>query len=1659
MNKDVFKRRVQWKQAFLRNDLERIEQICITYPLVEAIDKYGNTPLHLYLRHRNQHTLDIVTCLLKHSASAATLQDKYGNTPLHLYLRHRNQHTLDIVTCLLKHGASAATLQNKDGKTPLHIYLNNSYHEPTLDIVTCLLNHNESAVTLQNKDGNTLLHIYLSYGYKPTLDIVTCLLKHNVSAVTLQNKDGNTPLHLYLHHRNKPTLDIVNCLLKHNASAATLQNKNGDTPLHLYLLFRHEPTSDILTRLLRHNTSVATLQNKNGNTLLHLYLRHRNKHTLDIVTCLLKHSASAATLQDKDGNTPLHLYLSNSYHEPTLDIVTCLLKHNASAATLQNKEGVTPVSVLENSTEIKNPKIQTDILNLFDKLLVPAEIYFKGKNAIKLYKDELKNGKISLVNSRCMFLGKEGAGKTSCVKAMVGKKFDSKEPSTNGIVTTTLFQARGNDSGKWRMMKDVDEAKLSKETREHALAKNVDKKLGKENNDNTLVAKAVKFLYKSLTIGKVDVSDITSIWDYAGQLDYYITHRFFLTNTVSYCVAFNVMDNLDEPANPRDPSTDSLGMTNLDMNLFWIRSIYEHTVSRHGPGNPIFIDGQNIESPPISLVATHMDKLSGSKSNKRIKAEKMFMQMFDAMKGMQYSEHVDREMYMVDNTVRSHEGIEKLKRNVGKYMKEMARKVPVKWVDLQERLQIIGKTRLTITLKEISKIGTECGISEDPLTHAIMYLNDTGIIMYSGTNKKLRHIVITNLHWMIQILTKVITVVKPTITAKQMRMLWGKLDNEGVLEEKLLRYLWRNEDEGLFDVFVELMKMFRLLFEKTKGIEKGNRIFLVPCRMKVDKEEKNLEVSKDDEQTVSVYLTPTDFLPDAVYHTLVVAFLEFMTEKGSDDSEVFRNRSDFKFSNHTVSLGSVKISNKKEKPYALKLEISRWTDILQPTAEGGDKETEFKFKPEPSVCMEVLTYLKKQLETTCTIYEGIGYNLRVLCTFCNPSNHHLIDLDKCLKNDLVSCGRKKAMNTAHIKRFFFIEPVSESESETVSVAEPVESEAESESKLETVPEAESMSMVFGGIGTNKEPVPKPESLPASDLESELKPVSAAKTELRPKPESVSKLESELKPVPAPKAEIKPESVPKLESELKPVPAAKPEPGSLQKRESELKPVPAPKPELKPKPESVPKLESELKPVPAPKPELKPRPESVPKLESELKLVPAPKSELKPKPESVPTQESELKPVPAPKPELKPKPVPKLESELKPVPAPKPELRLKPKSLPKPDPGSLQKRESELKPVPAPKPELKPKPESVPKPESELKPVPAPKPESKLESELKPVPAPKSELKPKPESVPTRESELKPVPAPKPELKPKPVPKLESELKSVPAPKPELRLKPKSVPKPELKPVPAPKPELKLKPKSVPKPELKPVPAPKPVPKRESRLKPVPALKPVPKRESGIKPVPAPKPNPESESVPNRESELLEPVPAPKPELESVSSRVFGELPKKKFQTMLVQVSNWYDEHCSLDMLKVFCKDLVTPYSDLQTADTTMKLFISLRRAGNLTVNNFKVLIDIINVTSTKGALEANKYLKNTFEESDHHVTTVTTYRQKLIDFGKILSQDNVRKLIHLNDVSRKQRDNQWTVILYLEERGILREDRLLSFIEHLKENKLDVAAENLENSI
>ncbi|XP_033109294.1 uncharacterized protein LOC117110639 [Anneissia japonica] len=378
-------------------------------------------------------------------------------------------------------------------------------------------------------------------------------------------------------------------------------------------------------------------------------------------------------------------------------------------------------------------------------------------------------------------------------------------------------------------------------------------------------------------------------------------------------------------------------------------------------------------------------------------------------------------MYAVDNTAEYDEEIEKLKQNVGGYMKDMARTVPINWVEFQVKVLELGKTTLRMALDKIIVIAVECGINKEQAIHVITYLNDLGIILYLPNNKRLKNTVITNIQMLIGIFVKIITIVKSDDVDKVPMMIpyWNELDDKGILPEPLARHLWRNEltaceenDDVIFEDFIELMKTFGLLCEKNAS-EDGTRLFVIPSRMKT-KTNNRLEIKEDDEQTVSIYVTPKDFLPDAVYDILVVRFVNLSQDKGCcDDPNLFQNQSTIRFGDeHFLRLGRISIDNKP----SLKLEVSRMEE------RDVDGKAKPACKPQPDVCQEVLHVLKQQLDEVYPSKEVVGYSLNILCLICvNSEEPHFQELENCIKNKNMTCdktGKIIAMSTANVQKVF-----------------------------------------------------------------------------------------------------------------------------------------------------------------------------------------------------------------------------------------------------------------------------------------------------------------------------------------------------------------------------------------------------------------------------------------------------------------------------------------------------------------------------------------------------------------------------------------------------------------------------------------------------------------
>ncbi|XP_033107194.1 uncharacterized protein LOC117109067 [Anneissia japonica] len=514
----------------------------------------------------------------------------------------------------------------------------------------------------------------------------------------------------------------------------------------------------------------------------------------------------------------------------------------------------------------------------------------------------------------------------------------------------------------------------------------------------------------------IDNKDMTYIWDFAGQQLYYITHRIFLTSEAVYVILFNLLESMYDKGKKRvykgDKNVMTYDMTNIQIIKYWMRMIFTYAV-------PVESQQQQLQAkkPQIVVVGTHSESLQGTDDEKKEKIEEQFGIIFEAIKGTPYECHVVRKIYAIDNKSQiQSEMLITLKQDVGGFLKAMPKTIPLKWLEFQRILQENGRTAVRMTHDEVCAVATKCGISVKNLIHTLNYLHDLGIILYFENNRLLKHTVITNPRKLIDIFKKIITVVEPHDSEKWATMieLWNKLDEEGILEEELVRHLWRDElakDESSFEVFLELMKQFGLLCEQIKFFslkdqESKCRSFFVPCRLKRSKDDVFIE--HDTAQMVSIYMASEDFIPDSVFHPLVVSLIGMVQDMGYTAMlELFSNYANIRLGlEHTFSLGPVVINNKP----SLKLEILR----VPITQEDGTKTP--TGEPSPRVCMQVLEFLKKEMKVLTSGMKHTGYKFRVLC-WTSLREMHFHDLEECLENECIPCG-KDSITTGKLQRMF-----------------------------------------------------------------------------------------------------------------------------------------------------------------------------------------------------------------------------------------------------------------------------------------------------------------------------------------------------------------------------------------------------------------------------------------------------------------------------------------------------------------------------------------------------------------------------------------------------------------------------------------------------------------
>ena len=284
----------------------------------------GDTPL--YVASREGH-VDILRYLVSEQGCSTARQNKWnGDTPLHVAC---NRGHVDIVRYLVSEQGCSTACQTKDGDTPLHV----ACREGHVNVVKYLVSEQGCSTACQNKDGDTPLHEACRKGH---VDIVRCLVSEQGCSTACQNKFGNTPLHEAC---REGYLAMVKALTSGQdcEAACNCQNKDGDTPLHMACSKGHLAMVKALTSG-QDCKAACNCQKKDGDTPLHVACR---KGHVDIVRYLVsEQGCSTACLNKWNGDTLLHV----ACYWGHVDIVRYLVSEQGCSTVCQNKwNGDTPL--------------------------------------------------------------------------------------------------------------------------------------------------------------------------------------------------------------------------------------------------------------------------------------------------------------------------------------------------------------------------------------------------------------------------------------------------------------------------------------------------------------------------------------------------------------------------------------------------------------------------------------------------------------------------------------------------------------------------------------------------------------------------------------------------------------------------------------------------------------------------------------------------------------------------------------------------------------------------------------------------------------------------------------------------------------------------------------------------------------------------------------------------------------------------------------------------------------------------------------------------------------------------------------------------------------------------------------------------------------------
>ncbi|VDI20617.1 Hypothetical predicted protein [Mytilus galloprovincialis] len=551
---------------------------------------------------------------------------------------------------------------------------------------------------------------------------------------------------------------------------------------------------------------------------------------------------------------------------------------------------------------------------------VPTEIkLMTDKRSVELYLKLLESGSEKKRDIRLVVVGKKGAGKTSLIKRLFGED-NTDVTSTNGIEIHKIKCKAMSDDGIWnkldgnyeetethaRLLKEYEGKLQDKGTTEEpvqsqfAIKDNTPATSFDESKTSGTVYQQPKIMTplvttesqveppvtsqktnQSLEQAKKDIETMLQsnvdlhdkeeyatllLWDFAGDEEFYHTHQTFLSPDAIYLVVTKLNEAGDKEAQ--------------DLFQLWMDSI--HCYSRlEEDGHRFDVNEKTSDDldPPIVIVGTWKDALI---SDVQEIDDACSESIFKYTENMSKDElrHI-RQEYFISNTEDDPSVFQQIRENIlnlARKMKTWNKDYPLKFIQLETRLQEKKKELPIISFQEIQNIASDIPkpLNDEELRLFLEFHHEIRALVYF---KDLPSYIILDTQWLSDAFKCIVTAKKFRAISIKNRKKWDVFYSRGILYNEVLEDIFKKEKKNSKhkDHILNVMEKFDIIIHPNSldgDAADETPCYYVPCIIKAEPEYDIYEMFNVTENTCtkSTWLCyQFRFLPPHVMNHLIAS--------------------------------------------------------------------------------------------------------------------------------------------------------------------------------------------------------------------------------------------------------------------------------------------------------------------------------------------------------------------------------------------------------------------------------------------------------------------------------------------------------------------------------------------------------------------------------------------------------------------------------------------------------------------------------------------------------------------------------------------------------------------------------------------------------------------